>query len=116
MGGNGLCVDANTNLYFETGNGSFDGNTGGGNYADSFVKLSTTNKLALADYFTPYNQLTLANADADLGAGGPMLLPDSVGSADHPHLIVGTGKSGTYLSLGSRQHGPLQRHRWHQRQ
>ena len=94
QGGNGLCVDANTNLYFETGNGSFDGNTGGGNYADSFLKLSTTNKLALADYFTPYNQLALANADTDLGACGPILLPDSVGSAAHPHLLAGTGKSG----------------------
>ena len=95
MGGNGLCVDANTNLYFETGNGSIDGNTGGGNYADSFLKLSTTNKLALADYFTPYNQLALAAADTDLGACGPILLPDSVGSAAHPHLLAGTGKSGT---------------------
>lgn len=95
MGGNGLCVDANTNLYFETGNGSFDGNTGGGNYSDSFLKLSTTNKLALADYFTPYNQLALANADIDLGSCGPILLPDSVGSISHPHLLAGTGKSGT---------------------
>src|SRR5208283_154004 len=29
MGGNGLCVDANTNLYFETANGSFSANTNG---------------------------------------------------------------------------------------
>jgi autotransporter-associated beta strand protein len=99
MGGNGLCVDANTNLYFETGNGSFDGHLGGGNYADSFMKLSTTNKLALADYFTPYNQLALANADIDLGSCGPVLLPDSVGSTNHPHLLVGTGKSGTVYLL-----------------
>ncbi len=99
MGGNGLCVDANTNLYFETGNGSFDGNTGGGNYADSFIKLATTNKLALVDYFTPYNQLALANADTDLGACGPILLPDSVGSSAHPHLLAGTGKSGTVYLL-----------------
>ena len=95
MGGNGLSVDANTNLYFETGNGSFSANTNGGDYADSFVKLSTTNKLQVADYFTPYNQLSLQNSDADLGSGGPLLLPDNVGSAAHPHLIVGAGKQGT---------------------
>jgi len=95
MGGNGLCVDANTNLYFETANGSFSANTNGGDYSDSFVKLSTTNGLQLADYFTPYNQATLAAADADLGSGGPLLLPDSVGSVSHPHLIVGAGKQGT---------------------
>jgi hypothetical protein len=94
MGGNGLCVDANTNLYFETGNGSFSANTNGGDYADSFVKLSTTNKLAVADYFTPYNQAAMASVDTDLGSGGPVLLPDSAGSAAHPHLIVGGGKAG----------------------
>ena len=92
MGGDGLCVDANTNLYFETANGSFSANTNGGDYADSFVKLSTSNQLAVADYFTPYNQAALASADTDLGSGGSMLLPDCVGSTNHPHLMVGGGK------------------------
>lgn len=100
MGGNGLSVDASTNLYFETGNGSFSQNTNGGDYSDSFVKLSTTsNRLAVADYFTPYNQQSLQNSDADLGSGGPLLLPDSVGSAAHPHLIVGAGKEGKIYLL-----------------
>jgi uncharacterized repeat protein (TIGR03806 family) len=95
MGGDGLCVDANTNLYFETGNGSFSANTNGGDYGDSFVKLSTTsNKLAVADYFTPYNQAALQSSDSDLGSGGPLLLPDAVGSASHRHLIAGAGKAG----------------------
>ena len=95
MGGNGICVDAGTNLFFETGNGSFSANTNGGDYGDSFVKLSTTNnQLAVADYFTPYNQASMQAADTDLGSGGPLLLPDSVGSAAHPHLIVGAGKAG----------------------
>jgi regulation of enolase protein 1 (concanavalin A-like superfamily) len=94
MGGGGICVDANNNLYFETGNGSFSANTNGGDYADSFVKLSTTNGLTVADYFTPYDQATLAVDDTDLGSCGPLLLPDAVGSAAHPHLIVGPGKSG----------------------
>lgn len=94
MGGNGLSVDANTNLYFETGNGSFSANTNGGDYSDSFMRLSTTNKLAVADYFTPFNQANLASVDEDLGSGGLLLLPDSAGSAAHPHLIVGAGKEG----------------------
>ncbi len=95
MGGNGLCADSSNNLYFETGNGSFDANTNGGDYADTFIKLSTTNGFAVADYFTPYNQLSLANGDLDLGACGPILLPDSVGNGTHPHLLAGTGKNGT---------------------
>ena len=99
MGGNGISVDANTNLYFETGNGSFSANTNGGDYADSFVKLSTTNKLQVADYFTPYDQQTLQNNDTDLGSGGPLLLPDNAGSAAHPHLIVGAGKQGKIYLL-----------------
>jgi uncharacterized repeat protein (TIGR03806 family) len=94
MGGNGLSVDDNTNLYFETANGSFSANTNGRDYSDSFVRLSTTNQLAMADYFTPFNQASLAASDYDLGSGGPLLLPDSAGSAAHPHLIVGAGKEG----------------------
>ena len=95
MGGDGLSVDANTNLFFETGNGSFSANTNGVDYGDSFMRLSTTNGLSVADYFTPHNQGTLATNDTDLGSGGSILMPDSVGSAAHPHLIIGAGKGGT---------------------
>lgn len=95
MGGGGLCVDASNNLYFETANGSFSANTNGGDYGDSFVKLSTSNQLAVADYFAPSNQASMAAGDADLGSGSPLLLPDSAGSAAHPHLMVGAGKEGT---------------------
>jgi uncharacterized repeat protein (TIGR03806 family) len=96
MGGNGLCVDSSNNLYFETGNGSFSAQTNGGDYGDSFVKLSTSNFIAVADYFAPSNQASMAVNDLDLGSGGPILLPDSVGSAAHPHLLVGAGKEGTF--------------------
>ena len=99
MAGDGLCVDAATNLYFATGNGSFSASTNGGDYADSFVKLATTNGLRVADYFTPFNQASLAAADEDLGSGGPLLLPDAVGSAAHPHLLVGCGKEGKIYLL-----------------
>jgi regulation of enolase protein 1 (concanavalin A-like superfamily) len=99
QGGGGICVDTNNNLYFETGNGSFSANTNGGDYADTILKLSTTNtattnNLLVADYFTPNDQATLAANDTDLGSCGPLLLPDSAGSVAHPHLIVGVGKSG----------------------
>jgi uncharacterized repeat protein (TIGR03806 family) len=99
QGGGGLCVDTNNNVYFETGNGSFSANTGGGDYSDTFLKLSTTNGLAVADYFTPYDQASLAAADTDLGSCGPLLLPDSAGSVAHPHLLAGLGKSGKMYLL-----------------
>ena len=99
MGGDGLCVDANTNLYFEVANGSFDASPSlgnGVNYGDSFMKLSTTgNRLAVTDYFTPFNQAQMQADDADFGSGGALLLPDEVGNAAHPHLIVGGDKSST---------------------
>ena len=94
MGGGGLCADVNTNLYLETGNGSFSQDTNGGDYGDSFVRLSTSNGLAAADYFTPYNQASLQASDSDLGSGAPVLLPDSAGSAAHRRLLVGAGKEG----------------------
>jgi fibronectin type 3 domain-containing protein len=110
--GGRLAVDASGNLYFETGNGTFDtsqtssGMPLNGDYGDSFVKIavdSTTNSsnqnvngwgLKAVDYFTPFDQQNLNNGDLDLGSGGPMLLPDSVGSTAHPHLMVGAGKEG----------------------
>ena len=94
QGGGGICVDSSNNLYFETGNGSFSANTNGGDYADTILKLSTTNGFSVADYFTPFDQATLAAQDADLGSCGPLLLPDSAGSVAHRHLLVGAGKSG----------------------
>ena len=98
--GAGLASDGSS-LYFMTGNGDFDTNLDANgfptlqDYGDSFVKLSTANStLTVSDYFTPSNQASLSASDADLGSGGVMLLPDSVGSAAHPHLMVGSGKQG----------------------
>lgn len=100
MSGNGLSVDAGGNLYFEVGNGSYNANTAGGTeYGDSFLKLATGNGLAVADYFTPFNQASLASSDTDLGSGGPLLLPDSAGTTAHPHLLVGCGKEGKIYLL-----------------
>jgi hypothetical protein len=118
MGGDGLCVDADTNLYFEVANGSFnaDPSLGSGvNYGDSFMKLSTTgNQLAVEDYFTPYNQAEMQAQDADFGSGGPVLLPDEVGSAAHQHLIVGGDKS-SHIYLVDRdnmgRYNPADNHR-----
>ncbi len=103
MAGGGLSVDENTNLLFEVGNGIFNAtnNSGGTEYGDSFVKLSTTNGLAVADYFTPYNQATLQANDTDLGSGGLLLLPDQPGP--FPHLLVGAGKEGKIYLLNRDQ-------------
>ncbi len=95
--GGGPAGDALGNVYFLTGNGTFD--AAHNNLGDSFVKLSTTNGLALADYFTPSDQAALETYDVDLGSGGAVVLPDAVGNANHPHLLVGAGKEGTIYLL-----------------
>jgi hypothetical protein len=94
MGGGGLCVDNNSNIFFMVGNGSFSATNNSGNtdYGDSFIKLTTTNGLAVADYFTPWNQTNLQANDTDLGSGGLMLLPDQTGT--FPHEMLGAGKQG----------------------
>jgi hypothetical protein len=99
--GNGLVSDG-TQLYVMTANGDFQ--TSIGDYSDSFLKLTPDSStqatgnlngygLSVTDYFTPYNEQSLADADADLGSGGPMLLPDQAGA--YGHLIIGSGKQGT---------------------
>ena len=95
-GGGGPSVDPQGNLYFQTGNGTFDGGTTittSNNYAMSLMKLATTNGIALVDYFAPFNAVSLSGADQDLGSAAPIILPDSAGSAAHRHLVVGGGKT-----------------------
>jgi len=84
-------ADAAGNIYFITGNGAFDANTNGRDYGDTFLKLNSAG--SVLDYFTPYNQATLNANNFDLGAAGPLLLPDQPGA--HPHLMVSAGKNNT---------------------
>ena len=55
--GGAPATDATGDIYFATGNGNFDANTGGVDYGDSILKLSTSG--SVLDYFTPYNQSNL---------------------------------------------------------
>jgi len=92
--GNGPALDANGNIYVETGNGVFDGTS---NFSDSVVKLSPAG--ASLDSFTPFDQDVMQNNDIDLGSSGPIILPDAVGSAAHPHVMIATGKVGVVYLL-----------------
>jgi co-chaperonin GroES (HSP10) len=98
QGGTGVAADASGNLFFTTGNGTFDGNTGGTDYGDSVLKLTTTGgMLAVGDSFTPFNQESLTIVDWDVGAGGTMLLPDQAGT--YPHVMLSGGKGSTVYEL-----------------
>jgi hypothetical protein len=105
--GQGPAADAQGNIYVVTGNGRFDTalNATNGfpvnqNFGDSILKFTNSaGVLTLVDYFTPMNQAALSSADEDLGSSGALVLPDSVGNAPHPHLLVGCGKEGKIYLL-----------------
>lgn len=93
QGGFGLAGDG-TDVFFATGNGTFDVNSGGSDYGDSIVKLGAPSNgtLPVLSYFTPWNQGTLNANDTDLGSGGVLLLPTQSGT--YPNLLVQAGKDG----------------------
>lgn len=97
----GPAADGNGNVFVVTGNGEFEA-ANDHDYGDTFLKLSLTQgNLTVSDYFTPHDQETLSKKDEDLGAGGPVLLPDQHGA--HPHLAIVGGKDGN-LFVVDRDH------------
>jgi hypothetical protein len=99
--GAGPATDANGNIYFLVGNGTFDetldskGFPQKGNYGNAFLKLSTTGgKLAVADYFNMYNTTMESNADTDLGSGGAMVFDTRDSQNQLRNLALGAGKDG----------------------
>ncbi|MGC1373667.1 MAG: hypothetical protein WA824_16135, partial [Candidatus Sulfotelmatobacter sp.] len=59
-------------------------------YNDSFLNLNDTT-LAVQSSFSPDNNYTLSENDADLGSGSPVLAP---GNGEYPAELVGGGKDG----------------------
>ncbi|HVI78474.1 MAG TPA: hypothetical protein VM715_09995 [Candidatus Acidoferrum sp.] len=94
--GRGLPADENGYVYASTGNGFYDGMT---NFGDSLVRFDPL--LNLADWYTPDNWPVLYDADLDLGASGPILLPGT------DYLVAG-GKEGVVYLLQRSHMGQLQ--------
>jgi len=99
QGGGGLAADADGNVYFLTGNGVADfGNNADPHvitkkvYGDSFIKLRPTANALVPTAFAPDDADILNEHDADLGSGGPMVIPDS-------NLVIGGGKTGYMYPL-----------------
>jgi chitodextrinase len=89
--GEGPASDASGGIFFTTGNGNFNVDTGGRDYGDTVVKLGPTG--TVMDYFTPFDQASLESNNFDLSSAGPVLLVDQPGA--HPHLLVAAAKGGT---------------------
>ena len=95
MSGGGLVGDG-TSIFFTTGNGTFDLNSGGNNAGESFLRLNSS--LVRQDYFTPASQAALNSADKDLGGGGIMLIPGTT-------RLVGGGKDGKFYLVSTTSMG-----------
>ena len=102
----GPAADAEGNLYVPTGNGTFDAAFGGRDYGDSVLKLDGSS-LAIRDYFTPHDQDRISNADTDVGASGPTLLPDQPGP--HRHLLLQPTKDSTIYVIDRDNMGKFRR-------
>ncbi|MDP9172576.1 MAG: RICIN domain-containing protein [Planctomycetota bacterium] len=104
-------VDSAGNLFLTTGNGTFEttltnGFPSSNDYGDAVLKLAVDPSsspaaqngngwgLKVVDYFVPFNEASLSSRDQDFGSSAPLLLPDSVGSVAHPHLLFVGGKEG----------------------
>ncbi len=105
MSGAGPAADNEngTPRVFITGNGTYDASapyaTNTVDYGDDILSFKVTNGLTVADAFTPQNQSALQQEDADLGAGGIMLLPDNLPGSSVAHLAVQVDKVGTLFLL-----------------
>jgi hypothetical protein len=101
-------VDPQGNLYVITGDGEFDAYDGGPDYGDTFLKLQLATNVGIvpSDYFTPFDQKEMDVENLDLGASGPMVLPDQ--SGQHSHLLFGTGKTGSMYLINRDDMGHFQ--------
>jgi hypothetical protein len=93
--GQAPAVDADGNIYFVTGNGSWNGST---DFSESFLKLDPD--LKILDWFTPTDHAHLDTIDADLDASGAVLIPGT-------SLVMDAGKEGVLYLVDAHHMGHL---------
>ncbi len=97
MGGAGPVADSSGNVYITTGNGPWDGQTA---FGDSVLRFGPTpvsgsnGTMQPVDYFTPSIYQFMDCNDADLAAGGLLLVPGST-------TLIAGGKTGTLYLVDS---------------
>jgi len=93
--GQAPAVDADGNIYFVTGNGSWNGRS---DFSESFLKLDPN--LNVLDWFTPTDHAHLDSIDGDLDCSGAVLIPGT-------SLIMDAGKQGVLYVVDSHHMGHL---------
>ena len=93
-----MAADSNGNIFLPDANGIFDdtldasGFPAEGDYGNAFLRLSTANGLAVADYFQMYNQSDENFNDLDLGSGGTLLVSPKDSAGKVWQLALAAGK------------------------
>ena len=96
--GRAPAVDSAGAIYFEVGNGHYDGKR---DFGTSILKLSIRNRaFSMDDYFTPHDYDAMNDRDVDLGSTGPLLIPGS-------DMLVAGSKKGTVYLLDKNKLGRL---------
>ena len=96
--GRGPAIDASGAIYFEVGNGTWDGTS---NFGMSVLKLRVENgQFKVEDHFTPPDYESLNQRDADVGSSGPLLIPGT-------NLILCGDKTGELFLLDTEKLGHL---------
>jgi outer membrane protein assembly factor BamB len=117
MSGAGMASDGHS-LYLLDANGTFDTTLNAqrfpshGDFGNAFLKLATSPKLAVADYFAQFDTASDSSDDIDLGSGGALVLPDM--KDEHGavrHLVVGAGKNAIIYVLDREAMGKFDRKR-----
>lgn len=96
--GRGAAVDKHGDVYYETGNGDWNGTT---DFGESLLKLRVhRGRFDIVDYYTPADYKTRTDRDADFGSSGPMLIPGK-------NIVICGDKHGVLTLLNSQDLGEL---------
>jgi hypothetical protein len=113
--GGRLVSDKNGEILLVSGNGvvpsaPLPGATPPPTLGESVIRLKVQpdGSLQAKDFFSPCNAQQLSDEDLDIGSGAPLALPDSFGTAAHPHLLMVVGKEGPIYLLNRDDLGGFQ--------
>jgi outer membrane protein assembly factor BamB len=96
--GRGPAIDESGALYYEVGNGGWDGKR---NFGNSVIKVRVdSTHLWVDDDYTPHDYMHQNSTDGDLGSSGPMLFPED-------GILVCGNKQGALFLLNSSHLGGL---------
>jgi hypothetical protein len=114
--GSAPVVNGQGDIFVATGNGDVPSRPEPGTdtsvktYGEAVVELGTAGgKLHPIDFFIAADAVSLNKQDGDLGSGGPVALPASMGTKQEPNVLLEVGKQGILYALNMNHLGGYKR-------